>query len=787
MKKAVVLLLLLAVVIPLIVSCKSEKTKSPKDTTDGSTTKKPEKTDDPVTSAVDETFILNDVADTYYNELIQPGDNDKMTFSSHWGLSSGYYTRFVGGDEYWVTDDRVPNGQKATCTIKFFGHSIKIYGHTGATGGMASITIDGVVQEKAVDFYSPERTEALKGKYPGTLEPFFEIEGLENTDHTIVVTLLTDKKNPAQSGKLEIAVDYAEVTRIEGTNPTASGALPTIEGVFDGYIGNAYEYAYLGDYRDVYKAFQKSSKTQKATLKMYQSDVANSAIDILSGVDEVELSAKACEFKNGNGKVLDASCIELSFLEYVRDHESNRKVYDVLGDDKRVFTAKSYGVLWVSVATKKDTAPGTYTGKITVSGADHNVTFDYTVEVLDLDISAADAALTNELWMYPYSANRYYSGKTVLEYFGTDHNKSSKTSLRNVYLEDKYMPQLAEQIKLYAEGGGDVITVTVVEDAWNNQTTDPYPSMVKWTKKKDGTWAFDYTDFDKWVALNMENGVDEKIKCYSLASWNEKLIYLDEATGSVKAASCTIGSTLWKEAWTAFLNDFMAHTKSKGWFDKIYLSMDERSTEQIAAVCELVTKVKDENGKSFKMSMAINRLTSIAYFDYFEDIAISSSQRNKLGDLVAQRTAKGLTTTFYTCGATAGSLRNEPAETVDFFYFLYKMGCQGYLRWAFDAFPDDPLNDTLHWKFVAGDQNLIYPDSLDDENPTVRSSVRYQIMMESYKNICVLETLKTLSDEAKTEVNKLASSYSGYSSNVQASTKLMENSVYSLAKRLLTN
>ena len=230
----------------------------------------------------------------------------------------------------------------------------------------------------------------------------------------------------------------------------------------------------------------------------------------------------------------------------------------------------------------------------------------------------------------------------------------------------------------------------------------------------------------------------------------------------------------------------MAHVKAKGWFEITYLAMDERSTEQIAAVCDLVSNFKDENGKSFKMAMAINRLTSIAYFDYFEDISVSSSQRNKLGNLVANRAAKGLSTTFYTCGATAGSLRNEPAETVDFFYFLYKNGCDGYLRWAFDAFPDDPLKDTLHWKFVAGDQNLIYPDSLDDANPTVRSSVRYQIMMESYKNICALETLKNMSDEGRTEVAKLVNNYTGYSSNVENTSKAMKNSVIALANRLLT-
>lgn len=786
MKKATALILFISILSAVLLSCKTKSpiTNKPSDTTNKSpqTTLKP---GDPDTPKANESFILNDTLSSYYDENVLPGKNDKMTFSSHWGKSSNYYTRFIGGDEYWVTSSRVPKGQSATCTIKFFGHSIEVYGHTGATGGMASITVDGKIMENPVDFYSKERTEALKGKFSGTLKPFLKLEGLENTDHTIVITLLTDKRNPAQSGDLEIAVDYAKVTRIAGSNISAGGDLPVIDKVFEGYIGNAYEYAHVSDYRDVVNSFKKSDKTKSASLQMFKSDVVNSSIDIVTGENDVTLSAHASEFKNQSGKTLPSSCIELSFLEYVRDHETNLKVYDVMGDSTRKFPAKSYGVLWVAVTTPKDVAAGIYSGEITVSDGQNDIVFPYSIEVLDLDISQADKNLTNELWMYPYSANRYYSGKTVLEYFGTDHNKSSKLSLRNVYLDDQYMSQLAAQIRLYAAGGGEVITATVMEDAWRNQTTDPYPSMVKWTKKSDNTWAFDYTDFDKWVELNMANGVSEKIKCYSLASWNENLIYFDEASGQNKAITCSIGSNSWKAVWTAFLTDFMAHLKQKGWFEITYLSMDERSTEQIAAVCDLVSNFKDENGNSFKMSMAINRLHSSAYFDYFKDISISSSQRNVLGDLVAQRTAKGLTTTFYTCGATAGSLRNEPCDTLDFFYFLYKNGCQGYLRWAFDAFTDEPLVDTMHWTFCAGDQNLIYPDSLEDNDPTVRSSVRYQVMMEAYKKICALETLKGMSADAKNKVDTLVNKYQGYSSTVLKNVNAMNNSIFELTNNII--
>lgn len=55
--------------------------------------------------------------------------------------------------------------------------------------------------------------------------------------------------------------------------------------------------------------------------------------------------------------------------------------------------------------------------------------------------------------------------------------------------------------------------------------------MVKWTKKADGKWSFDYTDFDKWVTFNKDvMKIGDKIVCYSIAPWTNSVVYYDEAT-----------------------------------------------------------------------------------------------------------------------------------------------------------------------------------------------------------------------------------------------------------------
>lgn len=51
------------------------------------------------------------------------------------------------------------------------------------------------------------------------------------------------------------------------------------------------------------------------------------------------------------------------------------------------------------------------------------------------------------------------------------------------------------------------IGTTIVEEAWNHQSYYGNPSMIKWTKKADGSFTFDYTWYDKWIQRWIDHGV----------------------------------------------------------------------------------------------------------------------------------------------------------------------------------------------------------------------------------------------------------------------------------------
>ena len=145
--------------------------------------------------------------------------------------------------------------------------------------------------------------------------------------------------------------------------------------------------------------------------------------------------------------------------------------------------------------------------------------------------------------------------------------------------------------------------------------------MIKWTKNADGTWTFDYTWFDIWVEFAIECGVIDpetglgQIKCYSVVPWGNYVSYFDVASNSTVKKAYTPGNEDWEAIWTPFLTDFMAHTKEKGWFDITYISMDERTLDQLEPTVELIESLADEDGVHFKISSCLN-YSAPEYYDF---------------------------------------------------------------------------------------------------------------------------------------------------------------------------
>ncbi len=358
--------------------------------------------------------------------------------------------------------------------------------------------------------------------------------------------------------------------------------------------------------------------------------------------------------------------------------------------------------VWLSIDIPSNASAGVYSGELTISGDNYKQTHPFTIEVLNHSLpKPKDWTFHLDLWQNPYSVARVYD----VEPWSEAHFEAMKP----------YMEMLAN-------AGQKVITTTLIYDPWNAQTYDIYGSMVKWTKKRDGSWEYDFSIFDKWVNFMMDLGIDKYINTYSMIPWNLKFYYFDEATNEEKVLTADPDSKEYKDHWQPMLTKFAAHLKDKGWFEKTTIAMDERPEAHMQAAIDIIKKA-DPN---FNISMA-----GLYHEDLQKDLIDYSiaSHQSISDETLQERKEKGFNTTFYTCCAEPdpNTFTSSPyAESTWLGWHALNKGYDGYLRWAYNCWNEEPTVDTRFRSWAAGDTYLVYPG--------VRSSIRFERLREGIQD-----------------------------------------------------
>ncbi|MBQ8696089.1 MAG: hypothetical protein IJ519_00045, partial [Clostridia bacterium] len=444
---------------------------------------------------------------------------------------------------------------------------------------------------------------------------------------------------------------------------------------FSACVGDVYENMYAESYGE-YLGKLGADTTGMRSWRGYawRGDETFSRIDLMTRAtaqDDVKLVKT--DFVSEAGDKLDASNVSFTYLDAVTINETmissgknGQKMYDVITDETvRDMKAKSLYCAWVSIKVPEDTRAGIYTATLSaVSGDKVLAEFDYTLTVYDLFQPELESDV--DLWMWPYNSVRYYSGLTTEEYFETETygDNVDWEKLWNTRLDEKYFPALESELELYAKAGGDAVFAQINEK--NRTNGDPYPSLIKWTRKKDGTFEFDYTDFDKWVELNFKHGIDKQIKCYDIGQWKYHIVYYNEAKDKVEAREYYTSDKFWREQNGAFLEDFIKHLDEKGWFDITYIALDEKDYSITKNVIDLVKQYKNKDGKTLKIATAVAAWGCEELFDDIQDLSIAYGMMStKMERIIEERNAKGYITTIYTCGPQGSSMMNDPGQSAE--------------------------------------------------------------------------------------------------------------------------
>ncbi len=483
------------------------------------------------------------------------------------------------------------------------------------------------------------------------------------------------------------------------------------------------------------------SKSKRLDITAWKGEKVSAQAVLWTSVQLDSVTAKLSDLKCGSS-IIPASDMSTHFVRYVYTdqlnpggggcgHRENKAEWDSLlvADVLDIIPARdieacSVQPIWLKINVPSTVKAGKYKGTLSVQAEGIKpMHLQLELNVIDRTLPAPQEwALNLDLWQNPYAVARYYDVPLWSE---------------------EHFDKLRPVMKMLADIGQRSITTSIMHKPWNAQTEDHYDSMITRIKKIDGTWEYDYAVFDKWVDFMLNDvGIDGLISCYTMIPWSLKFDYYDEATNRVKFVEAKPGDEAYAEYWSSFLKDFSKHLRSKGWFDRTAISMDERPME---AMRQAIKVIKDADPE-FKITLAGNYHPEIQEDLFF--LAIPFGQKFP-DDVKAERRRKGQISSVYTC--CTESFPNiftfsDPAEAAWTALHTVAEDYDGYLRWAVNSWTADPLRDSRFRLFAAGDTYNIYPGP--------RSSIRFERLSEGLQ-MCEKINVLRKELEASGDTNKL--------------------------------
>ena len=464
----------------------------------------------------------------------------------------------------------------------------------------------------------------------------------------------------------------------------------------------------------------------------WKNEKVHTQLVIYSKKDIKNLNITVSDLKDHKGNKIDKNNITTGFVQYVmtdefRDGCGRRKsvdfdssmVADIINTDLKNITVKKNTTqpIWITVKIPENTATGIYKGAVTVK-ADKVYNLQIALNVINRILpSPKDWSFRLDYWQHPAAIARVHNLKLW---------------------SDAHFNQMRKYYTMLANAGQKIITAGIVDEPWGHQTYDDYPSLIQWTKKADGSWSYDYSLFDKYIAFVMNCGIKDQINCYSMVPWKIAFKYYDESFKKDTVFTGAIGTPEYNQFWKVMLTDFTKHLKAKGWFEKTTIAMDERPMKAMIAVMDLLKTIDPK----WKVSLAGDYHPEIEndIFDY-----CVASRWLFPSNVLAKREQQGKHSTWYTC--CTEKYPNEftfsaPDEAVWTGWYTAATGMDGFLRWAYNSWTKAPLQDSRFITWPAGDTYQVYPGPL--------TSIRFEKMIEGIQDF---EKINYLRKQYKKENN----------------------------------
>ncbi len=448
------------------------------------------------------------------------------------------------------------------------------------------------------------------------------------------------------------------------------------------------------------------------------------------------VSASVSELVSPTGAVLETSSGFLKYADGSWGYGTNAapriSVPEIITDEKTAeVNAGQVQYYWIDIPVGKDAENGMYHASVILSNGSTERCLSLGLYVYDLTVPEEGPSLN--FWQYPFSSLYYYDCLEGEEPFS-----------------EKHLAVLKKELEIYRDMGGRSITAAITDEPWSHQTYYDTPSLVTWNRDNKGFIWFDYSRFDAWVQLCMDMGIDERIDCFSILPFDNSITLIEEDGHTKTKVFLTVGSYEWDLDWNYFIVKFIEHLEEKGWFDKTYIFVDERGIADFPTAINVIRSNKNSEGKTLKIASAVNVIPrDQEIYDQIDYLSISIASVPE-GDaafdsFTEHRRQLGLDTTLYNCSTNYPNafVYSDPDESVWTMLYEESLGFDGYLRWAYNAWNEDPLNSLDYTYFESGDILLIYPDERTSQDPVPYSTVRLEMIEQGLNDVRKLQYLQS--------------------------------------------
>jgi hypothetical protein len=438
--------------------------------------------------------------------------------------------------------------------------------------------------------------------------------------------------------------------------------------------------------------------------------------------------------------------VELRWIGLIEDdHRVPRS--DVLLEESHLYVPKrKIQPAWVELHADESAAPGTYAGKISFythtmfeeETLEHELTFSLTIHDEMLPPSS-EYSFYLDLWQHNCNIARKYE----VNYWSDAHFE----------ILDHYLESLGQL-------GQKALSLIVSEEPWSGQRTfiDVEPSdlneysIVPVVKLRDGRFQYDFSHLDRYVALGEKHGITQEIEVFGLISiWRHddegytgivegypdaiRVRYFDEAAGCFKFIRDP-------DDLTSYIQALERHFMEKGWIERVRVVADEPAD---IPLFERSLNYLQSIAPHFRYKAAVNHTSFIqkeieGIVDYVPDLECAAEEFDQL--MMLKKEIKGTMAYYVCCNPDKPNtfISSPSIECRVIPWLVEKLKLDGFLRWNYTVWPDDPLHKLsyrpLIWK--AGDTNFVYPG----KRGAPLLSLRYKWLQRGIRDYEYMQMLK---------------------------------------------